>query len=243
MPELTNAIDFIDRVKSLKDADEISGLLSDFAHHYGYDGYVMTGVPMPGEALDPYLMMKGMNPDWQAKYLAEDYAADDPVVTYIRQSIEPFEWNQAAAGAKRNSRALGIMEEAASYGMPDGFCVPIYTLQGFQAVVTFGGSKSGMTTEEKGSLHLGSIYAHSRMRELLAKDVTDGQIVRQVKLTPRELECLKWTSEGKTSWEIATILGISQHTVDWYIASAQKKVGAVNRPHLVAEGFRLGALH
>lgn len=53
-------------------------------------------------------------------------------------------------------------------------------------------------------------------------------------LTPREFETLKWTAVGKTSWEIAQILNISQHTVDWYIASAAKKMKAINRAQAVA---------
>jgi DNA-binding NarL/FixJ family response regulator len=31
-------------------------------------------------------------------------------------------------------------------------------------------------------------------------------------LTPREKECLRWTMDGKTAWELGKILGITEQT-------------------------------
>lgn len=57
-------------------------------------------------------------------------------------------------------------------------------------------------------------------------------------LSRRERECLQWTAAGKTTWEIAGILEISPNTIDGYIASATRKLGAVNRTQAVAEALR-----
>ncbi|HVW52726.1 MAG TPA: LuxR C-terminal-related transcriptional regulator [Trinickia sp.] len=40
---------------------------------------------------------------------------------------------------------------------------------------------------------------------------------RKPRLTPRELECLKWIAAGKSSWEISHIIGISEHGVLYHI--------------------------
>lgn len=48
-------------------------------------------------------------------------------------------------------------------------------------------------------------------------------------LSTREKECLYWVSEGKTSWEIALILGISERTVNFHLAQLHHKLGARNR--------------
>jgi LuxR family quorum sensing-dependent transcriptional regulator len=61
---------------------------------------------------------------------------------------------------------------------------------------------------------------------------------RGPKLSPREIECLKWTADGKTTWEISVILGLSHRTVSDYLASAVSKLGAVNRVQAVAEALR-----
>ena len=62
------------------------------------------------------------------------------------------------------------------------------------------------------------------------------------KFRKREIEVIEWTAEGKTSADIAIILGLSEYTVNEYIASAMKKLDAVNRIHLVTKAIRLGVV-
>lgn len=59
-------------------------------------------------------------------------------------------------------------------------------------------------------------------------------------LNRRELEVARWISEGKTSHEAAVILGLSEHTINEYIRSGMKKMGATNRLSFVAKTIRLG---
>lgn len=61
-------------------------------------------------------------------------------------------------------------------------------------------------------------------------------------LSKREVECLKWTSRGKTSAELALIMGLSEHTVNAYISHAGIKLNTVNRVHTVAEALRRGII-
>lgn len=70
----------------------------------------------------------------------------------------------------------------------------------------------------------------------------DSQPEPSHQLSVRERECLTWTSEGKTSEEIAIILELSVHTVNHYLTSAARKLNAVNRLHAVARAMRLGLL-
>ena len=54
------------------------------------------------------------------------------------------------------------------------------------------------------------------------------------RLTPRERDALAFVAEGKTDWEIATILGVSESTARFHVDNARRKLGAVNRSHAVA---------
>jgi DNA-binding CsgD family transcriptional regulator len=58
-------------------------------------------------------------------------------------------------------------------------------------------------------------------------------------LSVRELEVVKWTSQGKTSAEIGKILSLSDHTVNAYLTNAIRKLDCVNRTQLVAKALRL----
>ena len=52
---------------------------------------------------------------------------------------------------------------------------------------------------------------------------------KQVALNDREVETLTWAARGKTSSEIAQILGLSKRTVDFHIDNAREKLGAATR--------------
>lgn len=52
---------------------------------------------------------------------------------------------------------------------------------------------------------------------------------QQARLGKRELETLTWAARGKTSAEIALILGLSKRTVDFHIDNARCKLGVATR--------------
>ena len=54
---------------------------------------------------------------------------------------------------------------------------------------------------------------------------------RTVDLTDREVETLTWAARGKTSSEIATIVGLTKRTVDFHIDNARLKLNASTRMH------------
>jgi DNA-binding response OmpR family regulator len=52
---------------------------------------------------------------------------------------------------------------------------------------------------------------------------------KQIDLTEREVETLTWAARGKTSLEIAQILGLTKRTVDFHIDNARIKLNATTR--------------
>jgi DNA-binding NarL/FixJ family response regulator len=54
-------------------------------------------------------------------------------------------------------------------------------------------------------------------------------------LTDREREVLTWVGRGKTSSEIATILGLSERTVNFHCDQAMKRLNVINRAQAVAK--------
>lgn len=62
------------------------------------------------------------------------------------------------------------------------------------------------------------------------------------RLSQREVECLAWIGEGKTSFETGRILGLSEFTVNNYVASANRKLGAVNRTQALLIAARMGII-
>lgn len=52
---------------------------------------------------------------------------------------------------------------------------------------------------------------------------------QKVALTAREIEVLTWAARGKTSEEIASILGLSKRTVDFHVDNARVKLDVSSR--------------
>jgi DNA-binding NarL/FixJ family response regulator len=59
-------------------------------------------------------------------------------------------------------------------------------------------------------------------------------------LTPRETEVLRMMTAGLSNREIASTLGISEHTVKFHVASIFGKLGTSSRTEAVTEGIRRG---
>lgn len=81
---------------------------------------------------------------------------------------------------------------------------------------------------------LGKLVQPQRLRERRAAD--------GARLTPRQLECLMWAGEGKSSVDIGSILAISAATVDGHIADACRRLGVRTRIQAIVEAYRRGWL-
>ena len=61
-------------------------------------------------------------------------------------------------------------------------------------------------------------------------------------LTPRELEALRWTMDGKTAWEVGAIMNISERTAVLHLQNAMHKLACINKHQAVLKAIRLGLL-
>jgi DNA-binding CsgD family transcriptional regulator len=61
-------------------------------------------------------------------------------------------------------------------------------------------------------------------------------------LSPRELETLHWSAQGKDYKEISAIIGISEHTVRTYMRSARYKLNCANMSQAVAKALKLNLI-
>jgi DNA-binding NarL/FixJ family response regulator len=67
----------------------------------------------------------------------------------------------------------------------------------------------------------------------LARGVRRAIWSPDIRLSEREIETLTWAARGKTSAEIAQILGMTKRTVDFHIDNARTKLGVANRTQAV----------
>ena len=163
---------------------------------------------------------------WTEHYLKNRYERFDPVILQALGHPEPFEWGLGLEATTSSEPQHELFEEAARFGIRSGFTIPIHDARGPVAAVTFAADEGQPQFErcigEHGRvLQLMAMYFHAHARRKLAPDrVVDG-----VPLSPREFECLEWTAQGKSAWEIGRILGISRRTAAFHLDNAKAKLG------------------
>jgi DNA-binding response OmpR family regulator len=67
----------------------------------------------------------------------------------------------------------------------------------------------------------------------LAGVARSGLWPKSIGLNDREVEVLTWVARGKTSSEIAQIIGLTKRTIDFHIDNARGKLGAATRTEAV----------
>jgi DNA-binding CsgD family transcriptional regulator len=101
--------------------------------------------------------------------------------------------------------------------------------------VAFYGRKIPDTAATQQTLAFIAYYAFARMVKI-------EKMSLRPHLPPRQMEVLKWASEGKTDQEIAIILEVSGHTVDKYMRQIKETLNASNRTAAIVLAMRFGLL-
>jgi DNA-binding NarL/FixJ family response regulator len=85
------------------------------------------------------------------------------------------------------------------------------------------------------------VLGRDLVSSLLPAGVDGDELFRPIeRLTPRESEVLQLLARGMTNAEIASRLGISEHTAKFHVGAVLGKLGARSRAEAVAVASRLG---
>lgn len=171
-------------------------------------------------------------PSWTAGNLAFDYVCltCNPLVDAIRQGLTRYRFSDFAP---RDTRAFGAYWNAFSEArIADAICATAYGRRRRIASLHLGFDQTDIDPELASALHMAGLM----LAETLMRFDDDGRSGEEdaPDLTARERDSLCFVAEGKTDWEIATILGVSETTARFHVDNARRKLGAVNRAHAVA---------
>jgi DNA-binding CsgD family transcriptional regulator len=163
---------------------------------------------------------------WKSSSGAEAVFDADSIVMQAKRSTVPFFLPLAQHGSD-----LIVSSECKAATI-----VPLHTLNAKRYYLILFGDGEPPSRERLALIALDAASIFQRYDEVIVSlDSIAG-------LSDREIEVVRWTSEGKTSTEIAIILGLSAHTVNTYIAIALRKLGVVNRAQMVASALRRGLI-
>lgn len=225
--------DFLDRCDRHGTLDSLYVDFAGFIALLGFDNFVVTGTPEPGESVNAVIVKCTYPRDWLLRYAGKKYHLTDPVALMSVRSVGPFTWREAVMAAGNRADCARFLEEAASFGLRDGFAMPLLDSRTFQAVVSLASDqKIDLCRADQCALSLASTSFK------LAVDGLTKRPGASVVITPREREVLSWVAVGKTQWEVASILNIAKGTVGNHLAAIHRKLDVRNTAHAVTKAIR-----
>lgn len=175
-------------------------------------------------------------PQWWNRYQERGYLEIDPTVRHALKSTLPIVWSDSFF-----AEAPELWEDARNHGLEFGVAQPVRDANGAVGLITLARNSRIESPKEiqTAQMNLAWIaqFIHTAMMHFLKDQLAPESAVE---LTIRERDVLRWTADGKTSYEISMILGVAERTVNYHINNTIIKLKASNKTHATAKAIALG---
>lgn len=209
-------------------------VLQTVAHEFGYTHATLMRVPKPDDVLLASVVIEStISIRFVREFDQHLFLQHCPVLLRVAESLMPQCWS-LDDDPNNECYPKPMSDLMRQYVIATGVMIPINSISGDRHLLRFDGDRptpDQSMINEIGMLALHAFDVYDRMRR--------AEMVAPRSLTKRELEVIRWTSQGKTSAEIGQILTLSDHTINAYLNNAIRKLDCVNRTQLVAKAIRL----
>ncbi|MEP0390657.1 helix-turn-helix transcriptional regulator [Erythrobacter sp.] len=180
------------------------------------------------------------------KYLTERMVMTDHTLTNYGETTAPFDLIAHLKDRPKNATLLWQIATVKFFGIKHAWAIPHSTIKATRGVTVYLKGKTPAQTEHflatKDEVHLISSSLFARIDSLHRIESEDGEDgnpsqKQSFNLTGRESDCLHWATQGKTNWEIAKILDISENTVRYHFKNIYRKLGCNSRSQAVRIGI------
>lgn len=167
----------------------------------------------------------------------------DPSIQYALDSNTPIIWSDLMQREQySNVRTKQFMVDMQQSGLQQGITIPFRQSFNLVGVVNLA-CQPKMNIEHLLVKMDHTVHALiARFVDVFLQCVSSNKTINPMQFSSREKECLFWACEGKTTWEISVITGITERTVTFHLNNAGKKLGAMNRQHAVARAILTGVV-
>lgn len=247
--------DFLDKVNLVTTIGELESTIQPVLQVYGIQHYICTNMYGLECLADRKPMFGNWHTEWVDHYISNGYYVEDAVPQHdngINNDGRPYYWSELIAQKKLAKIQYQIFREAWEADLREGLVIPLRVSKSELAMVSMAGKEFKQNTEVQGILHTISMQAHRKAREILLQDygkrlmpdrlgrVPHPEISR---LTPTELNILKFLAEDKSPADIAVMSGGSINTINKHSANIKKKLKVKSLYGAVAKAIRYGLFH
>jgi DNA-binding CsgD family transcriptional regulator len=201
--------------------------------------YVMSGYV---DARRGIIMTGGINISFPEEFLREYVSRN-----YLRTDSalkKSFSTHRVQYTSERDpDRPREIISLLADYGLREGYTNGSGPCSSTDSgcVICFKGPSIGYEPRTAAIVEFLAAHLHLAVSGVRQGEA-EPEAAAPVVLSGREREVIAWLQEGKSSWDISVILGISESTVNFHVYNVMRKLGAKNRPQALAIAARRGLL-
>jgi LuxR family quorum-sensing system transcriptional regulator CciR len=216
---------FVRDVRELESEEELACALADIADELGFRYFALThhvDVRRSSAAIRIHNYPGG----WAEWFDDQSLGSSDPVHRASNVTSVGFAWSALPEMIALTERDRRILELARKEGIGEGFTVPAHVPGEAHGSCSFACvSGQRMPGERLPLLQLVGAFAFEAARRMRRRQFSG----RPVRLTERQRECVIWAARGKSDWEIARILGVSEATVGEHLRHAYERYGVGKR--------------
>jgi DNA-binding CsgD family transcriptional regulator len=172
-----------------------------------------------------------------------DLALQNAIVTIVRWTAEPFYYDNGSIGGWRELRIEPELELLQPHrtSICASIAAPIHLPGNVVGAVVWGTDQPGLDVRAVFDRHAADLYILALRFISACNSSSRGQpSIRSVRLTRREIQCVKLAAAGKTDEEIGTILDLAVPTVRFHLKKAGDKLGESGRLRTVQHAAALG---
>jgi len=231
-------VSFIEAVQKASTKNELKGVVERTLAKLGvryFTLYEFTGSTEEG-------VLGNYPAEWGGQYAEKRYEYVDPVALKLFRDRKGFFWDgkRFSDEGMLKGESGQVFHEGGEFGLREGYAYLISDLCGNTALTSFCADQVEHHPKMLPAMHLISLYMHGRYKEISR---TNPQPDETPMLTPRERECLRWASLGKTNWEISKILNVKETTIQTHIENAKRKFNVSSKMQAVIRSLQCGAIH
>lgn len=221
-------------------AGDASGLISLFAGflgHFNLGPFALAEVRSANIDWRENLILGTIPETYLDQYWADRSIFDSPLFLACLHACRPIPLSQIYERKRLTRRGQAIYNRAAQYGLGEGYAFPLKGRFNRPALVLVAGDFKTIDHAAFLYIEMAGMEFYHRACTLFPENGAHGTRPHQP-LSQRERETLTWAAKGKTDWEIAQLLGISERTVHYHIENAKKKMMVPTRLQAVVEAIK-----
>lgn len=230
--------DFVEQSQRVSSLEELGSLFLKTLENEGYENFVLARI---SAFTLRHVPLSRFPEGYLAYYRDQKWDLIDPVIELSVRATRPFYWSDALPRTL-SKKQKDFMNECRQIGVHSGVTIPFRGPENRVDLISMS-RRTREPQDKKRLLYLYAISGQVWQRSLDFEAKRDPSFSSPIpRLSRRELECLAWSREGISYQEIGDKLNLSHRTVEDYMASAIRKLGAKDKVTAVVKAIHVGLI-